>query len=361
MNQHKCIYCLQEKEESMFNREHVIPRMMGTYDGTGYVLGDHQVCQECNSFFSNNIESPVGLDSLEGYLRVQRSTRVISDGHAIGRNRLKFIGTHGLMKGLRFFVSSDRQFSERVHLEIEPVVGIKKNEQNNEYDYFKLEELCNCTDEIRDRIREMSNPIIFFGYEEPDVCRALQEKGYDMNHMRFTQDMDIQNVNGDIQLGVTIHAQVDGILKRLALKTIFNFLCIAYGKEYILQAEFDSLRKYIRYGILPHGHKMTMSTKGLAGIPGNVSNSHVVGTMWTAIDHTIYLCGFVSWFGEITYTVALMQWPTYMINELPKNRIAICDNVQRSIASIECVAYVDWPESEVKLKVWGEEERYMEK
>lgn len=34
---HKCIYCKKEKDASEFNREHVVPRMMGTYEN-GFVL-----------------------------------------------------------------------------------------------------------------------------------------------------------------------------------------------------------------------------------------------------------------------------------------------------------------------------------
>lgn len=46
---HKCIYCKKEKDASEFNREHVVPRMMGTYEN-GFVLNDNQVCKECNTF-----------------------------------------------------------------------------------------------------------------------------------------------------------------------------------------------------------------------------------------------------------------------------------------------------------------------
>ena len=57
----KCIYCLAEKELSEFNREHVVPRMMGTYNN-GFVLNDYQVCEECNSYFSKELESKIVLE-----------------------------------------------------------------------------------------------------------------------------------------------------------------------------------------------------------------------------------------------------------------------------------------------------------
>ena len=42
---YKCIYCKQEKDGSEFNREHVVPRMMGTYEN-GFVLNSYEVCEE---------------------------------------------------------------------------------------------------------------------------------------------------------------------------------------------------------------------------------------------------------------------------------------------------------------------------
>ncbi len=68
MEKHKCIYCLQQKDKTEFNREHVVPRMMGTYT-EAFVLGKYEVCQACNSYFSREIESSTNLNSAEGFLR----------------------------------------------------------------------------------------------------------------------------------------------------------------------------------------------------------------------------------------------------------------------------------------------------
>jgi hypothetical protein len=63
----KCIYCLSEKSDEKFNIEHVVPRSLGRYDN-GYTLYENQVCEECNSYFSKNFETSIGLDSLEALL-----------------------------------------------------------------------------------------------------------------------------------------------------------------------------------------------------------------------------------------------------------------------------------------------------
>lgn len=100
MAKHKCIYCLQEKDETAFNREHVVPRMMGTYQN-GYVLSNYEVCEECNSYFSRELEDKIGLNSIESFLRMQHG-REMSDGRTMRRDRTRFYGTEGIFKGLEF-------------------------------------------------------------------------------------------------------------------------------------------------------------------------------------------------------------------------------------------------------------------
>lgn len=43
-----CIYCKQKKNETEFNREHVVPRMMGTYID-GWMDGFCQIIKCANS------------------------------------------------------------------------------------------------------------------------------------------------------------------------------------------------------------------------------------------------------------------------------------------------------------------------
>lgn len=56
---HTCIYCKEEKEESEFNREHVVPRMMGRYTD-GFVLSDYQVCQHVTRFLVKRLSIKLG-------------------------------------------------------------------------------------------------------------------------------------------------------------------------------------------------------------------------------------------------------------------------------------------------------------
>jgi len=116
---HICIYCKKEKEDGEFNREHVIPQMMGRYVNAP-VLSNHQVCQECNTFFSREIENKISLDSFEAFLRMKSGIKKMSDGHSLSNSRISLRGVEGIFKGLKFVVVSDRTNPERMHLEISP-------------------------------------------------------------------------------------------------------------------------------------------------------------------------------------------------------------------------------------------------
>jgi hypothetical protein len=84
----KCIYCLQTKPVSDFNREHVISRFMGTYENA-VVLNHNEVCKECNDFFCENLENALSFDSLEGLLCTERLPKKMKTQRAIGRTRLQ--------------------------------------------------------------------------------------------------------------------------------------------------------------------------------------------------------------------------------------------------------------------------------
>lgn len=89
MKQSKCIYCLEDKPEDEFNREHVIPQMMGTFE-ENQVLNNLQVCIECNSYFSRELENNISLDSIEALYRVRFGNKKISGGHILTKGRISY-------------------------------------------------------------------------------------------------------------------------------------------------------------------------------------------------------------------------------------------------------------------------------
>jgi HNH endonuclease len=73
----RCIYCLQERDESVFNVDHVVPRACGLFEGN---LTLDCVCVDCNSYFGRTIEFTYARDSLEAFLRLIHGTKPAREG-----------------------------------------------------------------------------------------------------------------------------------------------------------------------------------------------------------------------------------------------------------------------------------------
>ena len=211
MAKHKCIYCLQEKDETAFNREHVVPRMMGTYQN-GYVLSNYEVCEECNSYFSRELEDKIGLNSIESFLRMQHG-REMSDGRTMRRDRTRFYGTEGIFKGLEFIPVVDNQNLERIHFNILPKIGIQSKEREDEYDYFEPDSLPVASTEILDYLKGKKAGIVTVGITQEDATPYLKEKGYLSSDYKY-EDVGVKDLYDGESFTTKICVSIDSIVRR---------------------------------------------------------------------------------------------------------------------------------------------------
>ena len=348
MKRSKCIYCLTVKPISDFNREHVISRFMGTYENA-YVLGKGQVCKDCNSYFCDNIENVVSFDSLEGLLRTEHLHKSMKSKRAISKTRLKISGGNDIFNGLSFYISSNPMSPNHIQMEIVPTVGIILDPSKNLYEYFPLESLPACDDAIRKRIASSKTPFVCFGYDDAVVSAKLQNLGYELSNAKYTGNLDLSDLTAEQSIDTKINVKVDSLLTRLALKNLLNFICYAYGQQYILGSEFDNLRTFARYGTINTPLKMFISDGGIKYIPGECNNCHSIGLAWSVIGTQIYLCGFVSWFNQISYVFAIKPVKTGLVNYLPPEKFIICDNDNRIITEDEKIIVFDWPGDNKKM------------
>lgn len=54
----KCIYCLQDKDKNLFDREHIIPKGLGTFGAHTPTL-INKVCKACNGSLGKTIDNPL--------------------------------------------------------------------------------------------------------------------------------------------------------------------------------------------------------------------------------------------------------------------------------------------------------------
>ncbi|OQB23526.1 MAG: hypothetical protein BWY11_01825 [Firmicutes bacterium ADurb.Bin182] len=278
MPKYKCIYCLQTKDEIEFNREHVVPQMMGKYQN-GFVLSDFQVCQECNTYFSEQIENNIALDSYEAFLRMQYRDTPMSDGRKLNGNRIRLIGAEGIFKGIPFSVITDKNSPYRVRFESEPMVGIINSIEKQEYDYYSLENLPDAIEEVMKRMKESTQPIINSGIDRELLEPALIEKGYLVDHYTYSEG-SVSDLCKELEFMTVINLKIDSIMRRLCAKTVFNYLCYSRGKEFVLDSTFDAIRDYIRYGNWSEQLWFRYSKRPVSTVEMPNDTAHVVGYMW---------------------------------------------------------------------------------
>jgi hypothetical protein len=336
MAKHKCIYCLEDKEEAEFNREHVIPRMMGTYQN-GFVLNNNQVCQECNSYFSRELENPIGLDSLEAFLRMQHGSGM-SNGRSLRRDRISLTGNKGIFKGLSFSVIADSTNDERIHFDIFPRIGIHKDIDSNECDYFSIDEMPTATDEVLARLKDKPNGIVTVGLDREVVEPILDAKGYLKNGYKYSESQ-ATDLYAKPDFETTIKFSIDSIVRRVCAKTVFNYLCFSKDKEFVLQSRFDEIRKYIRYGTWSDNLWFRYSQEPVSTAELPNETAHSVGYMLFPQNGQWVLCGCLTWYGRLTYVfkLGITDIAVTRFNVLPSTKMAYFNNEDKTLSQEEAV------------------------
>lgn len=301
---HICIYCKKEKEESEFNREHVVPQMYGRYQD-GFVLNSNQVCRECNSYFSTNLENVVGLDSIEALDRMQFGTRKMRDGRKLNGNRMKIVFTETALKGVVVRPTADSTRPERIRFQYGPLIGILR--EDGEYDYYVPDQVPVATEAEKDRLGGKKRPILAIGISEEESTAVLKERGWVSESSGYAA-IQPQEILGTEDVLFSIKDVDDPIKRRLAAKTVLNYLCYRYGKDYALREEFDPIREYVRYGTWnPDKLFFLFKTEPLSFCDLPNERSHAVGFAYDITDDVNYFIGIVTWFGKLTYEIRLYE------------------------------------------------------
>lgn len=349
----KCIYCLKEKPVEDFNVEHVISRMLGRYNNAP-TLNNHEVCEVCNSYFCNEIESKLSSDSLEGLLRLRYHHAKAKDtGRNVGKTRLTITGKNDVFNGLQFSPSMNGSIPEGIQLYADSAIGLQFDLGEGKVDYYTLENLPTPSELAKDGEPEKVKQIIVIGYSREDAEKALIEKGFDLAQATYTDNLSFPEITTEQQAEVDIKARIDPLVQRLALKNILNFACYTIGKEYVMKQSLTELRNYARYGIHSKPLLSAISEKGIS-LPHEIApNSHIIGIGITALHDGFYIMGFVSWFGAITYSFILEKADKASINT-DHLKCVVCDNEKREIKELPNLVVIDWPQSGCHVKITDE-------
>jgi hypothetical protein len=298
---HECIYCRRSLAEQEFTREHVLSRAFGTFFDAPVLQST--VCGACNQFFGDHLETRVARGAFEGLLRYQHGGKTpdretlplryvdftLPRGSTWAGVRLNLTWRDGklvvdLISQVALF---DRETSQWVHfsdVEIEAgkVSHMKTVDTSNARIYGRSTEDC-------DRLLAL-----------------LARHGIGFGRLDDMNPPEGLFKGGDIEVDVTF--TINKGIRRCMAKYSFNFLTLVCGVAFVLERDFDTIRRFIRYGETP---EYDLVRERLGPILQDDSatrrqnSDHLLTVDWAASG--VDLVGQVSLFNSVTYTVSLAR------------------------------------------------------
>lgn len=245
-----CIYCQRTDPECGFTREHVIPEALGRFEGDVITL-THEVCGECNQYFGDRLELFLNRDSAEAMFRFRYGLKDPAEvSKMFGGRVLVRLPRDGSKWGGAYL-----EFGAPPPGEKEPFVGLApqlayKRRDGENWAYFSEEDLRERAEEVKETVARDCTPARVL-WAEPGEARdrllaLLAEKG-----LAFKVQKEIVETLPAFKDGrVTAELQFtfDSALARAVSKIGFNYLAKTQGAELALRAEFDPVRRFVRYG-----------------------------------------------------------------------------------------------------------------
>jgi hypothetical protein len=245
----KCIYCLKEWPTSEYiKREHVIPRLFGTFFPINLILSK-TVCDSCNAYFGDNLELFLGRDTYEGLLRYQYGIRSKKLNQKYSRLKLKI--SSGPLKGMLVKPKySDLPGKIDINQEQILQVGFLKK-GTYQYDYFEPQNIP-TSEELEGNGYDLkeNNSVRIVANDRNEIkylIDLLRSKGIESSQLEDRKWKEYQIEKGDIP--VEIDAKIDRTIHRGLSKIAFNYLSYIAGNSFVLSDNFNDIRDFIRFDI----------------------------------------------------------------------------------------------------------------
>jgi len=231
----RCVYCLESKPPEQFNRDHVMPELLGTFRNN---LVLHEiVCTDCNGTLGKQTETVLGRGSFEGYVRFDQG--VVKDPNSARRfmrARVPIRLARGTDRaGLRVEVVADRGVRYRPA----PQISVQHRLESAPR-YLIIEEFLAASDSeiVGCEIHVITEE---GGAEHDHLVRIVKQRVPDFE----APPPRIEKATRQLVLEFT-HI-LDHALTRAFAKIAFNYLAYVAGSEFVLQRDFDEVRRFIRW------------------------------------------------------------------------------------------------------------------
>jgi hypothetical protein len=237
----RCIYCPEDKEAPFFQKaEHVLPQSFGKFE-QNFTLRD-MVCDDCNQYFGDNLENVLARDTFEGISRVYLGVKDPEEFKTFGKNsRLIIKIDEGESRGAYAF----REYSPeqgKVMLKPVPQIGFLIGDQ---YHFFLLNDIPS-PQELSQKGFDSGRPNpIKVVQEHVELAQvALKAKGFNFKFSETDHSVPSREAELFCKLDIT----VDSLVFRAVAKIAFNYLAYWEKENYVLQKDFNVIRRFVRYG-----------------------------------------------------------------------------------------------------------------
>jgi hypothetical protein len=286
----QCIYCGSTRPST--KREHVMSRALGTFE-QNWTLDC--VCDECNKYFADNLELPLGRDSREALFRIDLGLKSAAGAAELLNRRVKIrLQDPGQFGGVRMLMMASDDGAEMIPVPV-PQVGFRR--EGEDWRFLTEKEL--TSENVRE-FKESSFEIRIHGIG-PD-CDRLRQRLADIG-VDFAESHRALNqpITERSSLTVVYDIDVDETIVRAACKIGFNYAAKLLGPATVRRAGFDAARRFVRYGEAPIPIATVQQLSILVGPGADSARTHACGLGWDCG----YLVVLVSLFNEVTYGLRL--------------------------------------------------------
>ena len=307
----RCIYCSEDKPLSAFNTGHVMPKMLGRFRGFP-TLHDAE-CRDCNQYFGDHVEIVLGRDSHEGLQRLALGQKPAARtweyrGHLVELT----IPPGSPWEGARLSIGPSPD-GRTIVINLVPQIGVRR----------EVEPRWTFLDEAAFRAADDA----FLGLGPHKARMLFRILANDESSFERLLDLMRQRVPGfhidaplppppvqDGQLDVQIVGTVDKVLARAIAKIAFNYLALQAGSRFVLDPEFDPVRRFIRHGDGDRNAFVRLTAQQLLTDepPGcQITDGHLVAVRWNRHGIVAEVCPF----NQLHYTIRLapegpaVWWP----------------------------------------------------
>lgn len=302
-----CIYCRRTDPSGGFTTEHVLLAAFGGFQDA-LTLTD-AVCRECNQYFGDHLDRILARDSAEAVLRLHYGLKDPSGLPHMFQDRVtvRMPDNESRWGGvvLKFVAPREGQRAPFVDLLL-PQVGCER--RDGRWDYFTEDELP-TRDELALRFETVyTGRAAILADSDADEERLTSAVHAAMGgRSRPTERLTGFPPFRQASVRTEVNWRFDGLLARAVAKITVNYLAYIAGVDFVLHADFDAVRRFVRYGEgVPTDFLQFRGAPTFrgSGRPVHRPRGHLLAVTWD-VNNRRLLSLFSPFVEQITYMVRL--------------------------------------------------------